>query len=359
MLTSVVCFLLLASQNPAFADLSAQATSARESGDLVGALSLYRRAVDANPAWEEGWWFLGSMSYDADLYAEARDALRHMVALDPAAIAACALLGLSEFETGEYERALTHIQHALKAGVPDPKMEGVLRFHEVLALDQVGRFDAAVKAATWFAQRSVRNPELMLALGLSTLHNRTLPRAVSTEQRPLFLAAAEGAYLALAGDFSGAQQAFASLLRQYPLTPYVHYVYGCFLLAADPDTAVVELRRELDVNPSCAPASAMLAWSFLQRNDFPQALEYSRRSVQLDETVALGQLALGRCLLETGKTAESIAHLERAKHLDPGNLDTRASLAAAYSQAGRVNDARQARAETLAMWEKEDANAAR
>src|ERR1700728_1513126 len=121
----------LAAQNTAaFEDLAARAAAAREANDIPQAVQLYRQSVDLNPKWEEGWWFLGSMLYDSDRYAEGREALAHVVALDPKAAPAWALLGLCEFETGGYARSLDHIRRGLASGSPAPQMEEVLRYHE-------------------------------------------------------------------------------------------------------------------------------------------------------------------------------------------------------------------------------------
>src|SRR5579875_675141 len=116
----------LAAQNTEnFEDLSARAAAAREANDIPQAVQLYRQAVGVRPRWEEGWWFLGSMLYDSDRYAEGRDALAHVVELDPRAAAAWALLGLCEFETGDYAPSLEHIRRSLGAGSPAPQMEEV------------------------------------------------------------------------------------------------------------------------------------------------------------------------------------------------------------------------------------------
>src|SRR5581483_10137894 len=94
----LVCFLGLAGPTASsFEDLAARATAAREANDVPHAVELYREALARNPKWEEGWWFLGSLLYDSDRYAEARDALTHVVEADEKAAPAWGLLGLSEF----------------------------------------------------------------------------------------------------------------------------------------------------------------------------------------------------------------------------------------------------------------------
>src|ERR1700691_2404430 len=54
-----------------FAATAKSATAAREAGRADEAIRAYRRAEEINPTWEEGWWYLGTLLYDADRYSEA------------------------------------------------------------------------------------------------------------------------------------------------------------------------------------------------------------------------------------------------------------------------------------------------
>jgi hypothetical protein len=44
-------------------DLITQASAARAQNDIPRAIELYSRAVQVNPKWPDGWWFLGSLQY--------------------------------------------------------------------------------------------------------------------------------------------------------------------------------------------------------------------------------------------------------------------------------------------------------
>ena len=57
---------LLAASPATFEELASQATAAREANNIPKAIDLYRQALQLKPAWTEGWWFLGTLSYDAD-----------------------------------------------------------------------------------------------------------------------------------------------------------------------------------------------------------------------------------------------------------------------------------------------------
>jgi tetratricopeptide (TPR) repeat protein len=333
----------LAAQNTAaFEDLAARAAAAREANDIPRAVQLYRQTVNLNPSWEEGWWFLGSMLYDSDHYAEGRDALAHVVALDPKAAPAWALLGLCEFETGNYAQSLEHIQRGQVSAAPSPQMESVLRYHEALLLTRLGRFSEAIEKYTWFARNAVQNPELLVGIGLAVLQTPKVPDDVRPEQE-MFALAGSAAYQNMSSDSRNAQLTYRKLIDQYPEAHYVHYAYGCFLLGTDPEAGIQELRRELQTNPASGPAHAMLAFALLERGDSAAALPYAKAAAEELPDSELSQYVLGRALAERGNLERGIQHLEMAEKIDPADLQPHISLATAYSRAGRPQDSRRER----------------
>lgn len=357
LLGSIVFIIGLAAQNAsAFDDAAARATTAREANDVPRAIGLYRQALELNAKWEEGWWYLGSMLYDSDQYAGGRDALRHVVELDANAGPAWALLGLCEFETGEYQPALEHVERGVAAGAATAQMESVLRYHEAQLLTRSGEFDKALKGYAWFAQKRVQNPELIAAIGLAALRRPLLPKEVSSDQ-PLLLLSGEAAYFTMAGDYQDAGQAFGKLLERYPAAHYVHYLYGCFLLAAKRDAAMAELRRELEITPKSGAANAMLAWVLLEQGETEKARGYAEAAAANDPALPLAQYVLGRYLLEQGNIEGGIEHLQLAEKSDSANIETHMSLATAYSKAARPILAREERMETLALLEANGARA--
>src|SRR5436853_1404337 len=80
-----------------FEQVSAQATAAREGDRVEEAIGLYRRGVALRPDWTEGWWYLATLYYDADNYAEAARAFAVASRQQPKAGAPVAMLGLCEF----------------------------------------------------------------------------------------------------------------------------------------------------------------------------------------------------------------------------------------------------------------------
>jgi len=332
----------------AFADLSARASAARQANDVPRAIALYRQALQLNPKWEEGWWFLGTLLYDSDRYAPGRDALRHFVGLQPNAAPALGLLGLCEFETGDYPESLKHIERSLSLGAPaEPQMDQVLRYHEAMLLTRTGDFDKALQKYVWFVRKGARSSSILLGIGLAALRTPLLPKDIPPPRQDLFLTAGQASIYTISGDLPNAQRTFLSLIDRFPESPNVHYVYGVFLLGADPDRAIDEFKLELKLAPSNAAAGAMLAWVLLRRGDFKIALPYAEKAVQSAPGFPTAQLVFGRLLVETGAVDRGIEHLRIAEKLDPANLEVHLGLVTAYSRIGRTQDARRERRKSM------------
>ncbi len=356
LLFTVLCFIGLAAQNaPSFEELSQRANAAREANDVKTAIELYQQAVQVNPKWAEGWWYLGSLYYDSDQYASGADALARVVDLDPKAAPAWALLGLCEFETGQYGPSLQHIERALASGSVEPRMEGVLRYHEAQLLTRSGEFDRAITAYVWFARRGVQNAELISAIGLAALRSPRFPKDIQPKERDLYQAAGQAAYLSMSGQFANAQSALSDLVSRFPKAPYVHYLYGCFLMAVKPEVAMRELHRELEISPGSGAANTMIAMMMLQEDDARAALPYAEAAVKGSPDSVMARYVLGRCLIEGERVSEALEQLKLAEQRDPGNLDVHISLATAYSRAGRPKEAREERVRSLELWKEKDA----
>ena len=88
-----------------FDDLARQATAAREQGKPQEAVGYYQQALQIHPDWEEGWWYVGTLLYDGNHFAEALPAFSKVVELDPKMGPAWSFLGLCAFETRDYPSA--------------------------------------------------------------------------------------------------------------------------------------------------------------------------------------------------------------------------------------------------------------
>lgn len=333
-----------------FDDLASRAAAARDQGDAAAAIDLYGRAVQLKPDWPDGWWSLGMVQYGAGSFSAARDALTHYIDLAPEAGPAYAVRGLCEFELGDYRQSLQDIQNGLKRGAANQaRNESVLRYHEALLLTLNGNFEDALRAYGFFARAGVADPEMFTAIGLAGLQIPVLPKDLKPEWRDVALAAGSAAFHFMAGDEEKAQQEFQILFQRYPTAVNAHYLRGYLLFAKNPEQAVPEFKRELEIAPSNAAAQVMLAWALLLQNDAAAALPYAEKAVAEEPTVPTALLVLGRAQIETGNVNEGRKHLEAALNLDPENLEIHLALVKAYSESGRTEEARRERIVCLGM----------
>jgi tetratricopeptide (TPR) repeat protein len=347
---ALIAFLFFAppivAQDPpqTFVDLVSQAGAARAQNDVSRAIELYTKAVQLNPKWLDGWWFLGSLQYDVGSYTLATEALSHFLELQPDAAPALALRGLCEFETGGYQQSLADVQRAISLGAAnDPRNTQILRYHQALLLTRLGRFQDALKSYSFFAEEKISDPELFIAIGLAGLRMPLLPKDVSTEQQELLTAAGNAAFQFMSGDEKGAQKTFADLFQRFPTAPNLHYFYGHLLFATDPDAALPEFYRELEVAPSNVMAQVMAAWALLMQTRPAEALPLAQKASNQQPSLPAAQLVLGRSLMDSGDVHGGIEHLEQALKMDPDNLEIHIALAKAYSKSGRPEDARRER----------------
>jgi tetratricopeptide (TPR) repeat protein len=334
-----------AQTNPAgFDNVVRDATAARERDDVPRSIALYSEALRLKPEWPDGWWFLGSLQYEAEGYSAGRDALTRYIDLVPDGGPAWALRGLCEFETAEYAKSLADLQRGLSLGAArQPSDENFLRFHEALLLTRSGSFERALQEYALLARRMAPNPELLIGLGLAGLRTPLLPRELRADKRDLFMAAGHAAFLFLSGDETGAQREFQDLFRRFPTAANAHYLYGYLLFPTDADEAIIEFRRELEVAPSNAAVEQMLAWDSLMRNEFPEALAHTEKALAEEPSLTIARLVQGRALVETGRLKDGLAVLEKESQLEPDNLEIHLALAKAYSESGRKEDARRER----------------
>jgi len=334
-----------------FDTIATKAAQAVQQNDNAGAIELYRQALQLKPAWTEGWWLLGRLQYDASDYAAGRDSLTRSLEGNSNPGPALGLRGLCEFEIGDYEQSLSDIQQALALGAAASHSanEIVLRYHQALLLTLSGDFEGALREYTRLSKEPITDPEFLMNVGLAGLRTPLLVKDVNAKERELSLAAGSAAFQLMGGEDEKAKQAFQDLFRRFPNLPNLHYLYGYLLFSTDPERAVPEFRRELEIAPSNAAAQVMLAWDLVLQDDFSQALSFAQKAAAESPESPGAQLVLGRSLVETGNIAEGLNHLETALKLDPQNLEVHLALVKGYSESGRKDDALRERRLCLEM----------
>jgi len=332
--------------NAQFDKLVAQAEEARKAEQWADAIALYGKAVKLRPKYVEGYWYQGTSYYSLDKFAECRDNFREVTRLAPKNGAAFAFLGLCEYGLKDYDKALQHLLQSRIYGVGDTgDLGGVARFHAAILMTRIEQYEQALETLGEFASEGNDNPRVIEAMGIATLRMPMLPEELPPDRREMVLMAGRGSYQMATRNTAAAGKAFEALVIRYPETPNVHYAHGVYLLLEQPDKAIEEFKKELELQPG-HPASLMqIAFEYLKRGDANTALPWARQAVEAAPKDFATHKALGQALLDTGDVNGSIAELQTGIALAPESPGLHFTLAKAYQKAGRLEEANKERDE--------------
>ena len=334
-------------QAPAdFKTLAAEAEEASRQDRLDAAIVLYRKALAVKPSWPDGWWSLGTIHYDRNEFKEAAVAFRHASTLQPAKGSPRVMLGLCEFELGNDDAALKHIEEGKQLGVnPEPQFQQVMLYHEGVLLSRKGRFNSAGEIFSELSKQGVQSEDLTFSLGMTAL--RMLPRdlpAEGTPGREVVRRIGQAETEVAAKKFDEAKRIYSDLTNQYPDFPNIQYAYGRFLLElSEIDAAVAAFQQEIKNSPRNIPARLQIA-AARYRLDSADGLKYAEEAVKLDPAEPFGHYLLGLLNLDTGNFSVAISELEIAKRSYVSIPDVYFALGNAYARAGRKQEAARARA---------------
>ena len=316
------------------------ADEARLAERFEEAVSLYGKALNMRPKRPEGWWYVGAIFYQKDSYAQARDAFQNLVALEPDRGPAVGMLGLCQFQTGEYERAAVSLQRARSLGVNDnSELARVVRYHTALVYIRFEYFESAYDVLTEFVRTGQESQKVIEAFGLTLLRLPLVPNEIPADKKEKVMVAGQAGYNMAARRLEQARASFDTLLSQFPNDPNIHYAFGVYMMPQDADAAMKEFKRELEISPNHFAAMTQMAFEYLKRDQFNEALPLAEKAVQLAPKLYAARNVLGRLLLELGQVERSIKELEEGVKLAPSSPEMHFALARAYTRAGRREDA--------------------
>jgi tetratricopeptide (TPR) repeat protein len=328
-----------AAPGPSFDEIAKRAASARET-DVPEALRWYRRGVRMRPSWEEGWWYLGSLSYSTERYTDARDAFSRFVVLKPDAGPAWALMGLSEFQLKQYDEAERHLSKGMALGsVGNSEIRKVVYYTFALLRIRAGQFELAVDPLQQLARSEGETKALLDACGLVALRDARLPAAIQDEKGELVRAAGGAVFSGFVQKTDEMRTRFEALLERYPSVPNLHYTYGLFLKDMDLGRAMAAYEREVEVQPDAVLPRLELAFGHETNGEFKEALPWAEAAVKLAPRLFAAHYAFGRALVSLGQAERGVLELEEAKGLAPESPEVRFALTKAYEASGRTADA--------------------
>lgn len=329
-----------------FEEYRRRAIDAQQSGNPEAAIESYHKALESRPEWDDGRWNLSMLLFSTARYHEAIGALKNFVERKPTFGTAWAVLGLSEFETGDYKNALIHLERGEELGFGgSAESVRTARVDLAILLIQDGQFDRAMQTLAAETSSAILDKQVQFALGLALLRMPLLPEEVEPGKKKLVETAGDIAALLQNSKYDLAFPKFELLLRQYPATPFLHYAYGTALLVLSRyDDAEKQIREELNISPHSELPYLGLASLALKRRQLGEALPLAQRAAQIASDSSEAHYLWGRACLELGQDEAAIRELETASRLSPGSPEVHFNLAKAYARAKLTEKAEQERA---------------
>jgi tetratricopeptide (TPR) repeat protein len=125
-----------------------------------------------------------------------------------------------------------------------------------------------------------------------------------------------------------------------PRLPMAHFLLGeIYLYQTNPQRALEEFKKELEINPTVWLVYWRLGDAYTRLEKYDEAEKVLKEAVWLNESFTGSYLLLGEVELKKGNLELGARFLERALKLDPQNDYAHYSLARAYQQMGRTEDA--------------------
>jgi predicted Zn-dependent protease len=95
----------------------------------------------------------------------------------------------------------------------------------------------------------------------------------------------------------------------------------------------------LEISPLHYPAMVQMAFEYLKRDQFEDALPLAEKAVQLAPKLYAARNVFGRVLLELGQVDRAVKELEEGVRLAPSSPEMHFALARAYTRAGKKEEA--------------------
>jgi tetratricopeptide (TPR) repeat protein len=336
-----------AASGPDFETLAKKATAARVGGRLDEAIALYRKALALEPKWPEGHWYLGTLLYEKDAFADARAALQPLVEFDPKNGPAWAFLGLCEFGLKRYAAALQSLDRGRELGLgSNESLIRVAAFHSAILHNRASHFDAATELLVRLARSQSANPDLVLALGLNLLKRPLLPSQVPSGDKDLVGRAGQAAYAQATGKYEDARRAFESLHAANGAAPGVEQAYRAYLAGyavaiqdkEQREQAIAQFRGRLAEAPDDPEAKLYLGLLLEPAKSVPASATPSPGATPAGFAALAEKAAAAR---DANRSAEAIALYREALGLRPSWDEGVFYLGTLLYEGGQTKEARQ------------------
>lgn len=277
-------------------------------GQLDGAENCFRKAVNINPSYAEGFYMLGIVLNERGKFDKAISAYQQAVALKPEIAEFYNSIGNALKDQGKLNDAILAYERAL---ILKPEFAEA-HYNTGNILRDLGKLEDAIAAY----QRSLTfKPDLAEAfynIGLTFAQLGKLDQAIGAYKR----------VVALKPDNAEAYNNMGNALKEV----------GKF------DEAISAYQRALSVNPVYAEAYNNTGNALNDQGKFDDAIAAYQRALDIKPTYAEAYYNMGNALKDHGKLNEAIVSYQRALTLKPAYAETYYNMGIALQDQGKLDE---------------------
>ncbi len=329
---------------PSVQQQTARVEQALRAQDVDGAMREYRAMVAADPNNSQAWTGMGVLLYGSGRAAEAGDALRRALAIDPATPRAELFLALSQADSGGCERALPVLGRYFESE-PVGKLQRLTGITLLACSASSKDATTALRVAGQMKQNYPGDPDVLY-------QSAELYTRMWSETANELITAHPDSYRVhqLAAEVNEAQGNLAQAIRQYrtalaenPKLTQMHFRIGQLLLrAGDPDAdekAMEEFRAELAVNPQSATSALAMAEIERHQGALPKAAADYDLAMKLEPGLPEARVGLAQTLLAEHQVEAAQRELREVIAANPENAQAHYAMMLAYREEGKLPEA--------------------
>ena len=328
-----------AETDPRVQQLYAEAKDAEASGNTADAITKYESILKVAPKLAPAYNNLGSLYLRQREYEKAIAVLEKGLKLDPKMPSASALLGMALYESGDYQRALPTLEAALRANPKDSNVEMTLAND----LAKLGQPEAAAGHYQQVAHRDPKNQEAWYQLGkiYMQLSEEALLKLQQIDPNSVLVHEVSGEIMQSMNNYDGAIIEFKKAVEMAPQQPGTHFKLGdAYWSISQWDSATKEFQAELENDPRSCTSYYKLGDIVLEQHGDPQsAVDQLNKSIDICPSLTDAREDRAKALMRMERYQDALPDLETAKHASPDDPGVHYLLAQAYRSLGRPQEA--------------------
>src|SRR5215469_9485341 len=325
--------------DPRVIELYTAAKSAEQSGDIAGAISKYKSILSLAPHLGPAYNNLGALYLREHEYPKAIAILKQGLKVDASMYSATVLLGIADYEAGEYKEARGPLEAAVRAHPKDNNAELYLS-NDLIKLRE---FESAAMHLEELTKREPGNQEIWYTLGnvYIQLSEAALAKVDAINPNSVLSHQIRGDIMASMKNFDGALVEYKKAVDLAPHQTGTHYKLGdAYWQLDDWADATEQFQAELINDPGNCNARWKLGDILLEQHLRPEeALDDINRALETCPYLTEAMPDRATALIRLNRYEDALPDLKTAIKADPNQPRFHFMLAQAYRGLGRTADA--------------------